>query len=403
MPKLVNVSMTRKKEAGQALIAAVAALGIVLMGFAGLGIDMGYMRYQKRIEQTDADAAAIAGADDIDTGGIPSAAVNAYASLHGGFSGDLNVDTCPPPAPAPGVGSIAITVNSPPCSGPHDPNNDLTSASNYVEVYVSKVQPVFFMRVLGVKPQTVTARAVAAKLGGGVGSGCLYALGAQGIDGTGTLTAPACGIVDNGNFNSNDTGGGGTATINAMTFGVAGNNSSCNGSNPCPTLNMAAPSDPLAYLNNLAPPQGTPLSGTLINGPFNFPAGTYVINGNLAFGPNAVITGNAVTFYLTNGASVTTTGNPTVQLTAPSFGTYQGILFYQAPTDNMPSSLGGNGSSYYNGALYFPNGQLTLSGSFSGAIVVANTVIENGNIISLQGEAGLPMGVVLIKNSVLVE
>jgi hypothetical protein len=391
MPKLVNVSMPRKKEAGQALIAAVAALGIVLMGFAGLGIDMGYMRYQKRLEQTAADAAAIAGADDILTGGIPSAAVN--ASLQNGFSGDLNVDICPPPAPAPAVGSVAITVNSAtgPCSGPHVGN------TAYVEVYVSKVQPVFFMRVLGVKPQTVTARAVAAKLGGGIGSGCLYALGAQGLDGNGTLTASECGIVDNGTFNA----GQGGLTVNAMTFGVA-EGSSCHGSNPCPTLNMPASSDPLAYLNNLAPPQGTPFNGTLINGPFNFPAGTYVITGNLAFGPNAVITGNGVTFYLTNGATVTTTGNPTVQLTAPSFGTYQGILFYQDPSDTNTSSLGGNASSYYNGALYFPNNQLTLSGSFSAAIVVANTVVETGNI-SLQGQAGLPTGVVLIKNSVLVE
>ena len=54
--------MTRNKEAGQALIAALAALGIVLLGFAGLGIDIGYMRYEKRLQQTAADAAAIAGA-----------------------------------------------------------------------------------------------------------------------------------------------------------------------------------------------------------------------------------------------------------------------------------------------------------------------------------------------------
>ena len=56
---------TRKEEAGQALIAAVAALGVALMGFAGLGIDMGYMRYEKRLQQTAADGAAIAGAADL--------------------------------------------------------------------------------------------------------------------------------------------------------------------------------------------------------------------------------------------------------------------------------------------------------------------------------------------------
>src|SRR5580704_6808961 len=49
------------RESGQALLAAAFSL-IVLLGAAGLAIDMGYLRYQKRLQQSAADSAALAGA-----------------------------------------------------------------------------------------------------------------------------------------------------------------------------------------------------------------------------------------------------------------------------------------------------------------------------------------------------
>jgi len=49
------------------LIFTAAAL-VVLMGFAGLAIDMGVMRHDKRLQQTAADAAAIAGASTCHSG-----------------------------------------------------------------------------------------------------------------------------------------------------------------------------------------------------------------------------------------------------------------------------------------------------------------------------------------------
>ena len=56
--------MRRNSQAGQALV--IAALGLtVLMLAAGLAVDMGYMRYQKRRLQTAADSAAIAGAAQV--------------------------------------------------------------------------------------------------------------------------------------------------------------------------------------------------------------------------------------------------------------------------------------------------------------------------------------------------
>src|SRR5580704_10943740 len=72
-----EVCMNRKSERGQALV--FAAIGLVaLLGFVGLGIDMGTLRYQKRLQQTAADAAALAGATNLPPySGIQAGAQNA--------------------------------------------------------------------------------------------------------------------------------------------------------------------------------------------------------------------------------------------------------------------------------------------------------------------------------------
>ena len=59
--KNVEVAMIRRNQAGQVLVSAALML-VVVLGFVGLGIDMGVMRYEKRLQQTAADGAAIAAA-----------------------------------------------------------------------------------------------------------------------------------------------------------------------------------------------------------------------------------------------------------------------------------------------------------------------------------------------------
>ena len=49
--------MRPNKEAGNIVLLTALTL-TVLMGFAGLAIDMGMLRYDKRLQQTAADAAA---------------------------------------------------------------------------------------------------------------------------------------------------------------------------------------------------------------------------------------------------------------------------------------------------------------------------------------------------------
>jgi hypothetical protein len=118
-----------------------------------------------------------------------------------------------------------------------------------------------------------------------------------------------------------------------------------------------------------------------------------------------------VTFYFTNGATINMTGTPSVQLSAPNSGTYAGILFYQDPTDAAGPSLGGDSSSFYQGALYFPSVQLTFfgNGSFNGGaaytIVDAAAIALSGHpTVTLNSNySGLPGGVSVIKNAVVSE
>jgi hypothetical protein len=357
--------MTRKNEAGQALIFGVVALGLLLMGFTGLGIDIGYMRYEKRLQQTAADNAALAGAAEIPFGSSYTGPAGRHGSSLDGFTDGAN--------------NVTVTINNPPASGPH------SGDSNYVEAYVAKVQPTYFMKVLGVTSETVTARAVA-YWGSGVAKSCVFTLGNPGggiegitINGTPTLNAPTCGIDDNGTFLTN----GKKLDVNAGTIGVVGTDTNhgggtvtCSGSTTnCPVTGIAPAGDPFGYLT--PPAVGTPIafnpsniipgstytSISINGGTVNFPSGTYVVNGSMTITGNSTVTGTGVTFYITNGGSVTINGTTNVQFTAPNSGTYAGILFYQDPNDTSAAKINGTSSSVFQGALYFPKASLDFSGT----------------------------------------
>jgi Flp pilus assembly protein TadG len=443
----METAMKRNNESGQALVFTAVAM-VALIGFLGLAVDMGTLRYEKRLQQSAADAAAIAGASNLaaseSSSGIEAGAVAAAAS--NSFSAASASTGCPPAAPAAAVGSVAVTVNNPPCSGPH--NTDL----KYVEAYVSVVQPTFFMRIFGVNSETITARAVATNVSGGPGSGCLFTLGSPtgqiegiNINGKATLNATVCGIEDNGDFNTK----GNALTVNAGTFGEAGNTNAngpggtvnCfNQPGPCPATGMPAATNPMSNLTPpLAPPcnpctvpgtnpapvtqngvttysQGTYSSISIGPATVNFSPGVYIIDGSggLTINANATVTGTGVTFYFANAATIDVTGTPSINLTAPSSGPYADILMYQDPADTNTTGpqLGGNSGSSFTGIVYFPSDQLTFFGNANGtdcnsgftvSMVIADSIALSGHpTVCLSGEKGLPVPVPL-KNAVLVE
>src|SRR5262249_22033184 len=82
--------MRINQQSGQVLVGVAAAL-LVLTGFAGLAVDMGTLRYQKRLEQTAADGAAVAGAQNlanafggVTTGGLLAATQNGFTDNNSG-------------------------------------------------------------------------------------------------------------------------------------------------------------------------------------------------------------------------------------------------------------------------------------------------------------------------------
>jgi hypothetical protein len=429
------MAMPRRSEAGQALIMTAAAL-VVLMGFAGLAIDMGVMRYEKRLQQTAADAAAIAGASNLAFGGVQSGAQNAtgYAVITSN-----QVSDC---AGGAAVGTVCVQVNNPPNSGPHQGNN------SYVEALVAVVQPTYFMKILSINSETITARAVAANLGSGTGNGCMYVGGAPNesieglkISGNATLNASNCRIVDDGNYNAT----GDDSTINAYSIGVSGNSTgggpggsvTCVATGPCPTFGIPASSDPL---QNLQPPAlqspswgnvttvgtqtlqpGTYSSITIGSGStVTLNPGIYYVTapGSVSFTGAATVKGSGVMIYLqngtnpSNGASIDTVTSSNqvsnIQLTAPPSGAYAGILIFQDPIDFRNARIGGDNDSFFDGALYFPEGQVTLFGNagagFDVAFVDADEVVLGGNtVVNLQGSSALPPGVNVMTNATIVE
>ncbi len=411
--------MPKRREAGQALIFTSLAL-VALMGFAGLAIDVGVMRYEKRLQQTAADAAAIAGASNLPFGGVQSGAQNAtgYAVI-----ASNQVSDCTGAA----VGTVCVEVNNPPKTGPHF--GDI----NYVEALVAVVQPTFFVKVLSINSETITARAVATNLSG---NGCLYTLspppGLNGINGSGTLNASNCGIVDNGDYS------GSALTVTANTFAVSGSlkggSATCTTPAPCPTFGAPEASDPL--INLIAPPVQSPSWGnftttglpqqlhtgtyssiTIVNGStVTLDPGIYYINGSggVSFNGSATVQGTGVMFYFTNGATINADGGggkvSDIKLSAPTTGPYAGILMFQDPGDFKSPNLGGDDNSFFDGALYFPEGDLTFFGNTTGAgfnvgIVDADSLTLNGSpIVNVQGSAGLPAGVINpITSATLVE
>ncbi len=147
------------------------------------------------------------------------------------------------------------------------------------------------------------------------------------------------------------------------------------------------------------------------NAVIKFGAGSYILEGGgLSVSGNAAISGTGVTIFNvgssynpstgTDGGSfgaVTLSGNGTVSLTAPTSGTYTGILIYQARDNAKALTFSGNAMQGISGTIYAAAAQLTESGnaqigSSSNPIsIVVDTLTMSGNAIanvSLTAPAG---------------
>jgi Flp pilus assembly protein TadG len=358
-------------ESGQTLIFVALSMTFIL-GVVGMATDVGTLLHDRRNLQIAADSAAIAGAveENINPAAANVQAAGQRAATQNGITNGSN--------------GAVVTINTPPASGPH------AGAAGYVEAIVTQTEPVFFMKLFSFTSMNVGARAVA--FNGAKNQGCMLALNPTASDtihlqGSFDVSAPGCAVIDDSNASDAlvFTGGGGTLT--AGSVGVVGGATGATGdSTPAPVTGIAPESDPLANLpaptynaaSCTAPPTGTTwgpatAGGTVcysgdisVKNAVTMSAGTYVFPGTLDFSGNGSLTGTGVTLYFPgpNGTlGGPGNGNTTLNLTAPTSGTYNGILIYQDPSDTNTGEFNGTPITNLTGIIYMPNAELEISGN----------------------------------------
>jgi len=395
MRKLLRHKFLRLRMAdeGQALVLVAFGL-MVLMLFAALGLDIGYLHYQKEQLQKAADAGAIAAAAALSygdsMGAVQQAAINDVKA-----NGFVN-----------GQNGVLVTVNNPPL--PPDP---FAGNSNYVQVIVTQTIPTHF-RIVNTPTVYVTGKAVANSVGNA--SGCLYALNPQTAPSTflvdsGVTLGTSCGIYVESSSSSGLTNEG-TISVGGVgsTIGVVAPDYTGGGITPVPVTSIPVFNDPLgtlpeptvsgscnAKLQGYTYSQGCYSGGITVppNGTYTFNPGIYILQGGgLTVPSTSTVTGTDVMFYVTFGGGnsykgVSITGNATSNLSAPTSGTYRGILFFQdrnvAPGNPAnTSTFNGSGGASFTGALYFPTTNVLFSGTpnFQSQVAIVAYQIEfNGN------------------------
>lgn len=413
----------RRGARGQILMIAALLLPI-LLGMAGLAIDIGLVASLRRDTQNVADGAALAGGGVLlDGGTVASAKTTAagYVTAKG--------YACP----------NAVCVNIPPASGPH------TGDSRYVEVSLSGTRNTVFMRAIGRNAYTVTSRAVAETVllpknyalivlnnlcAPNNGSTAGTATYQQNTSGGGLTIAGGGAAINSACEPSANLGGTSRLTADFIDYNSDGlwqqsNNAT---TSPAPTKIGAPVPDPLASLTpplagwpsascggctaanpalasisgggNVTLNPGTYYGGLKISGngggTVTFQPGTYVFaGGGFEYSGNKNLDGSqGVTFYNTDDpsavqkqlqpcASMKITGSGTVVLNAPTTGPNTNMLFWQDKNCTADFDYAGS-TNTTTSIIYAPNARLNLSG---GGTLGANQVIVGS--IDFNGSASI--------------
>ncbi len=391
------------RESGYGLVFAAIAM-VVLLGAAGFSVDFGYLRYQRRLLQSAADSAALAGAAQLGAGGGSGQAVTA-AKADSQLNGFQD-----------GVGNIVVSTTP-------------SVATNTMLVQVSNTYPTFFMRVFGgsLSNVSVSTSATARYIGA---RGCIYALTGGGgitVGGGNTINVPNCDVF----YNQGISGGG---TIRAAAIGS--HNASSLSATPPVVTGMQRTSDPLSYLTAPGAPGGPcpTISFTNTDNKFGartitpgkycgisfsttysqnvtFNPGNYYITGGggLSFKGSGHVNGTGGVFFYVNSGAVTFSNSQRIRLVAPTGGARPGILIFQPASNGSAATIDGannGGGSRIQGALYFPNATLTMSGAGNNAaymLLVAETLHLNTNINFASDYSSLPNGYSPVRTATLIQ
>ena len=406
----------RRDDSGGTLIMA-AIMFPVMVGAMALGTEASYRYHQQRKIQHAADTAAH-GAAVRKAFGDP---VSVYSPVGEQLAVSASWDQP----------DGDYFLHEPPAHGDYAGQATGPNGGDLIEVELNETVPRLLSRIYSQNDITVSAFAVAEVQQ--VRNACVLSLDqaaarAMEFSGTASLTLTGCDIASNSDAPDSVYQGGSSSVtadcINAVgqvdeSGGVALSDPDC----PAPRTNQPPTADPYRDVADIdetqiscsnwnvvtaGPPKATKninptetytdaasgwtspamrfcSNNVQIQGKINFAPGIYILDGvDMTVNANADADGSELMFYLTSGASLKINGSGELTLSAMTSGPFAPILFYSDRNNSATAhQLNGNSSSYFEGAMYFPNGDLDYNGGAGLADactqVIANTVTFTGN------------------------
>lgn len=383
----------------RAAVAIVVAVSLpILLGGMALGIDVSYWATVRVELQRTADIAAMAGAAKYAATYRSSVALTTAANI-----AELNGL----PVGARGGDGVTTLTDQ---YGAYAATFVFSASPVEVTATVREAVPYFFGRILVSAPsQTIGATAVAQISPRTVSTqACVLGLNgfSSGITTTDDLTISGgkntsiamtgCDLRSDGSINFNGSPGLAVPYLIASGATSGSYDNQCESTTGCDQQITGVPQipDPLAskYGQALSVPSveaAQPSTTTLSPPPagesyqsldfgsntYTMQPGIYYVSGSVTFNSNSVVNGSGVTIIMGPDSSLTMNGTTTVNLTAPSSGNTAGLLFGSATSNGI--TFNGNSSLTLGGAIYVPNGSLTISGNTSPAANCLDVVALN--------------------------
>lgn len=374
-----------------AIAVMTGLLASVLVGFIALGTDVASWQIAQRSMQGAADAAAYSAGiaySNSDGTSVVTQAKGIAASL--GYIDSQN--------------GVTVSVNQPPTSGSH------AGIATAIEVIIQEPQPLYFAGPFLSSGPTAKARAIATTASSGVA--CILALDRttdqsinQQVDvsGSANIYSPGCDVVANSTSSHAIAmsgsaaittpclvASGGVQVTSGLTLKKCTNPTTNAAPTPDPYTSVPAPTKPAAGScvgsGTITCSPGYYSSGISISGSQSatFQSGTYYVNGNLSISGNSTATGTGVTFFITAGNTVSISGYSTTTFSAPTSGTYSGIVFFgDRSATNGNNSFSGGSNSTITGAIYFPTEGVSFTGGSSSGSnctqIIADTITITGS------------------------
>jgi hypothetical protein len=383
------LSRLRRDDRGMTIVLVALTLA-ALIGFTALGVETGLWYVIKRQNQSAADVAALSGAFEL-LAGLSSglSQVTIYPDICNLAQRDaarnnftFNSFSCPSTTPGctnPPPGEMCVNIRP------------ALTGRPAVEVILSQQQNTF-LASLSLPSVTIDTRAVAVIQT--LFNACILGLDTKApntinLSHHAALSNPNCGVASNSKDPSSSLSVDQSSIASPVS--VVGGESVTNGGaiTGKPNLIGAPPvTDPYAGVAYPAPGtcvdsgtnsgilrsggNHTLSSGTFCNG-FDFEGtgtitlqtGTYIIQKQLFISDHVTVNGTGVTLiinYANGNYTLTIDNNSTINITAPTSGTYKGLAFFGPRNSNAGTQdFGNNNTLNITGAIYFPSETVSIS------------------------------------------